>query len=222
MSAPAGERVRGIDAPLPPGERVRWEGAPAWKSLAVHVFHVRKLAVYFALLVAWRALLAMDEAQPAAFFAAGALTLAAAFAGAAAMAVLLAWLTARTSVYALTDRRLILRVGIVVPATINVPLARVESAALKAYRDGTGDLAVKLDGDDRLAWFLLWPHARPWRVTQPEPALRCIADPSRVGALLREAVAACSAEPIAVAESRDVPSREPMPSPALAHARPAS
>lgn len=199
MSAAEGARIRGIDAPLPPGERVRWQGAPDARSLAVHVFHARKLAVYFALLLAWRAALAADEPRPLAFFGAGALTLGAAFLAAAGIAALLAVLTARTTVYALTDRRLVIRAGIVVPATINVPLVRVASAALKPRRDGTGDLAVALDGDDRLAWFLLWPHARPWRFDPTEPALRCIREPERVGALLREAVAACAGHTVAPA-----------------------
>jgi hypothetical protein len=83
VSAEAGERIAGVDAPLPPGERVRWEGAPEWRSLAVHVFHVRKLAIYFALLLAWRAALATGEARPLTYFAVGAATLAACFAAAA-------------------------------------------------------------------------------------------------------------------------------------------
>ena len=213
MSAAPGERIRGIEAPLPPGERVRWQGAPDARSLAVHVFHVRKLAVYFGLLLGWRAALAADEPSPLAFFAVGAATLGAAFLAAAGIAVLLAVLTARTTVYALTDRRLVMRVGIVVPAVINVPLAGVASAALRPRRDGTGDVALALVGDDRLAWFLLWPHARPWRFDPAEPALRCIREPERVGALLREAVAGCTDRAVVAAAA---PAREAAGSPALA------
>lgn len=209
MTAPATERIRGVEIPLPPGERVRWQGSPEWRSLAVHVFHLRKLAVYFALLVAWRGVLALDEARPLAFFAAGALTLAACFAAAAGMAVLLAVLLARGTTYAITDRRLVLHAGIVVPTTINVPLRRVASAALRTYRDGTGDLAVRLEGTDRLAWALLWPHARPWRFTPTEPALRALRDPHAVGEVLRAAVAECGGEPLAAPAPTPAPVREP-------------
>lgn len=216
MSAPAGERIAGVDAPLPPGERVRWEGAPEWRALAVHVFHVRKLAVYFALLLAWRAALATGEARPLTYFAVGALTLGACFAAAAGMAVLLAVLAARTTTYAITDRRLVMHVGMVMPATVNVPLKQVESAGIRSYRDGTGDLAVRLEGSDRLAYALLWPHARPWRLNPTEPALRCVRDPAVVGEILREAVAACTGAPLAVAEPRSAPAREPVREPAMA------
>lgn len=216
MSAPAGERIAGVDAPLPPGERVRWEGAPEWRSLAVHVFHVRKLAIYFALLLAWRAALATGEASPLTYFAVGAATLAACFAAAAAVCIGLAVLCARTTTYAITDRRLVMRIGMVVPATVNVPLRQVESAALRDYRGGTGDVAARLEGDDRLAYFLLWPHTRPWRFNPTEPALRCVRDPARVGEILRAAVADCVGEPIAAAERKTEAARKPAPEPVFA------
>lgn len=213
MSAPAGERIRGVEAPLPPGERVRWEGAPSWRALAVHVFHLRKIAVYFALLLAWRATLAAGEARPWAYFAAGALPLAASFAAAAGVVALLAVLSARSTTYAITDRRLVMHVGIAVPTTINVPLKQVASADLKRYRDGTGDLAVRLEGSDRLAYALLWPHARPWRLNPTEPALRALADPAAVGEILRQAVAECADAPLAAAPKPAAgrgPAREPV------------
>lgn len=217
MSAPAADRIRGVEAQLPPGEAVRWQGAPEWRSLAVHVFHLRKLAIYFALLVAWRGVLSAREAQPVEYFAVGAVTLAACFAGAAGIAVLLAVISARTTTYAITDRRLVLHVGMVMPATVNVPLSMVESAGIRGYRDGTGDLAVRLEGSDRLAYFLLWPHARPWRFNPTEPALRCIPDPTVVGEVLRQAVAERVGVPLAAAPAPiSAPGRAPRREPALA------
>lgn len=218
MSAPAADRIRGVEMPLPPGEAVRWQGSPEWRSLAVHVFHLRKLAIYFALLVAWRGVLSAGEARPVAYFAVGAVTLAACFAGAAAIVVLLARISARTTTYAITDRRLVLHVGMVMPATVNVPLSMVESAGVRVYRDGTGDLAVRLEGSDRLAYFLLWPHARPWRFNPTEPALRCIPDPAAVGEVLRQAVAERVGVPLPAAAPAPVsaPGLSPRREPALA------
>lgn len=220
MSAPAvvtpegareGERIRGVDAALPPGERVRWQGSPEWRALAVHVFHVRKVAVYFALLLAWRAALAAGEPRPLAYFATGAATLAGALAAAVAILCAVAWWCARSTTYAVTDRRLVLHAGMVVPTTLNIPLKHVESASLKTWRDGTGDLALALEGSDRLAYFLLWPHARPWRFNPTQPALRCVADPHSVGAVLRQAVSECVDAPLSAPEREPAPAREPVP-----------
>ena len=45
------EAAPGLPSTLPAGERIVWQGSPDWKQLAVHAFHVRKIAVYFALMV---------------------------------------------------------------------------------------------------------------------------------------------------------------------------
>jgi hypothetical protein len=33
----------------------------------------------------------------------------------------------------------------------------------------------------------LWPHARPWKVEQPEPTLRCIKEGSQCAEILKKA-----------------------------------
>ena len=45
----------GLPEPLPAGEHVLWQGAPDWRTLARHVFHVRTLVVYFAVILVIRA-----------------------------------------------------------------------------------------------------------------------------------------------------------------------
>jgi hypothetical protein len=44
-----------------PGEHVVWQGAPDWRSLAVHAFHVRKIALYFVFMLALQALNLMKK-----------------------------------------------------------------------------------------------------------------------------------------------------------------
>jgi len=39
------EAAPGLPSTLPAGERIVWQGSPDWKQLAVHAFHVRKIAV---------------------------------------------------------------------------------------------------------------------------------------------------------------------------------
>ena len=46
------EAAPGLPSALPAGEHVVWQGAPDWRSLAVQAFHVRKIAVYFAFMLA--------------------------------------------------------------------------------------------------------------------------------------------------------------------------
>ena len=50
------EAAPGLPEPLPKGEKILWQGAPHWWMLAVHAFHVRKVAIYFGLMLAWQAI----------------------------------------------------------------------------------------------------------------------------------------------------------------------
>jgi hypothetical protein len=189
---PAPAFIRGIAGPLPDGERILWEGAPLRASVTRHAFHARKVAVYFAGLVVFR--LMMTGITGLGTFAGWRPVLILIGLGLAGVAVseLLAALSARTTWYAITDRRVVLRSGIVLSGVLNVPLRAITGAAAKLYADGSGDLAIMLGSDVRIAYLRLWPYVRAWRITRPQPALRGLADVHQTGALLRAALVAVS------------------------------
>jgi hypothetical protein len=99
----------------------------------------------------------------------------------------LAWMTARTTVYTVTNKRIVMRLGIVLTVTFNLPLKRIAAADVRSLDGGFGDISLALQGDDRIAWVHLWPSVRPWRINQPEPTLRAIADVQTVAAQVRDA-----------------------------------
>jgi Bacterial PH domain len=172
--------VRGIAEPLPPRERVLWQGGPDRSNLVRHVFHARKVALYFGLLLAVR------MAQPGRMTAA--LILLTLGVLAVGLSYLLGLLSARTSWYAITDQRVVMRTGIVLSGVLNVPLTCVDGALVHRYRDGTADLALVLRPDLRIPYLRLWPYARAWHVTRPQPSLRGLTDVELVGGILRSAV----------------------------------
>ncbi len=186
---------RGLPEPLPPGETILWQGAPRWTSLAVRALHMRKIALYFGALLIWRAAAAVAEGDSFANAIASALSIAPiAFAGMALVA-LFAWLIARTTIYTITSRRIVIGFGVALPMSVNIPFAIVGSAALKTYADGTGDIPLVLTGDKKMPYILLWPHARPWRLSRVEPMLRSVPDAQRVAEALKAALA--QAAPVA-------------------------
>jgi hypothetical protein len=99
----------------------------------------------------------------------------------------LAWLTARTAVYTVTDRRVVMRIGIVLTLTFNLPLRTIETAALRMGPSGHGDIVLALKGPDHIAWLHLWPHARPWHITRTQPMLRAIPPAAGVASVLQQA-----------------------------------
>lgn len=183
-------RVDGLPGALPDGEVVLWQGGPSAGALARHALHDRLIAAYFAaagvaeLAVAWS-----QGWTPAAAAAAFAVIVASA-AVVIGLIRVFAILIARTTRYTITSRRVVMRIGIALPVTLNIPFKIVEGAALRTYEGGTGDIPVAIAGWGRIGFLHLWPHARPWRVGRPEPMLRAVPEAGQVAAILARALGA--------------------------------
>ena len=183
------EAELGLPEPLPRGERLLWQGSPDWRLLARDALHTRLLAIYFGVLLAWRAVNVW--ANGGSLIDAGVAVLWLLPVALAAIGVLsvLAWLMARTSVYTITDKRVVMRIGIVLNITFNLPHAQIVSAGLRSNADGSGDLTLLLNDADRIAYVHLWPHARPWQLKRTEPMLRALPQAHAVAAILSAALA---------------------------------
>lgn len=193
------EPVHGLPARLPPGETLLWQGSPDWRSLAVRALHVRKVAIYFALLAAWSGISALRDGTSAG--AAGMAVLTQVGLGFAAVALLggIAWLAARATVYTVTSERLVIRFGIALPMTVNLPFNAIESALLCRHTDGTGDLPLVLAAGHRVGYLLMWPHVRPWQYRRVQPMIRCVTDVDHVAALLADSLRASHARRLGAA-----------------------
>lgn len=188
-TAPAAPQyIRGVPHPLPDGERLLWEGAPSMKAVATHVFHWRLVAVYFAGMLALWAISTEHEPGSEVYVASAVVRVAlAAFVMLAALGLSRA--VATTSWYAITTHRVVMRVGMAFPMSINIPFKLLESAGVGTFKDGTGQVTMTLQKGSRIAYIALWPHCRVFRVTHPEPVLRGLEEPQRVAQILSQAVA---------------------------------
>jgi hypothetical protein len=181
------EAALGLPEPLPQGETILWQGAPNWISMAKHVFRLQWLSLYFAVIVIWQLIsVSTSEEGLAAGWSSVALAFFLAVIGLVLIGFLAYW-SATTAMYTLTNRRIVMRVGIVLTVTFNFPYKTLSSADLKLYKDGTGDIPIQIATEDKIAFFHLWPHVRPWRVANPEPMLRCVPNAQQVAQLLTEA-----------------------------------
>ena len=180
------EAVRGLPEKPPAGEIILWQGRPQTWALAREALNLYWILGYFALLSAWRVGVSSVELGLV-----GALPQAVPFVilGVATGAILLlvAWAQARASVYTITTHRVAMRVGAALTVTLNLPFTRIAAANLDLRRSGTGTIALTTTGEAKLSFLVLWPHVRPWRMKQPEPALRCIPEAARVARILAEA-----------------------------------
>lgn len=189
MSEYANEPVRGLPEHLPAGEHIVWQGSPAWGPLARRAFHTHLVAGYFAVLIGWALLtVATGHRTLAAALPGIGITLGVGL-GAVALLAALGWLSARATVYTVTNRRIVLRFGVALPKCVNLPFAQIAAAGLQVHADGSGDLPLTCK-ETRLGFIHLWPNVRPWRVGKPEPMLRAVPQPEAVARLLADALAA--------------------------------
>ena len=188
------EPVPGLPEAPPPGERILWQGAPDWASLARDAFHVRKVAAYFLiLLIVTGAVLTESEPAPVEWLKAMA-PFVLLSASALLMLLALAWLSARHTLYTITNRRVVMRIGIVLTVTFNIPFSRIVAAHRRAVDAAHDDLALQIASENRIPWLQLWPHARAWQLKHPQPTLRSLKNGTQVAQCLSEAWSAANGQ----------------------------
>jgi hypothetical protein len=82
----------------------------------------------------------------------------------------------------------VIRHGVALPLAVNLPFKLIEGVQLKTFSDGTGDIILTLEARQRLAYLVLWPHARPWHLSRVEPMLRAVPGAPAVARILGEAL----------------------------------
>lgn len=184
----------GIPAPLPKGENILWQGRPAVLPLAREAWKLNWIMGYMAVIVVWKA--ASGAADGGAIMAiARGLPYAMLAVAAFAVILFLAWAQSRATIYTVTTARVLMRIG-ALSVTYNIPFKQIASASVETKPTGTGTIALQTQGDTRLAYLQMWPHARPWHLKQTEPALRCIPDAAIVARVLADAAETRLSQPV--------------------------
>lgn len=175
------EPIRGLPEDLPSDEQIVWQGAPDWRVFARTALYTRWVAGYFVALTAF----ALVTGSVGGAIATG-------LAGLAALGLLalFAVLVAKTTVYTITNKRIVFRIGIALNKCINLPLKVIGAADLRAHGAGFGDIAVSLTAAHRLGYAVFWPHVRPFHFREPQPMLRALPEAEKVARILAERCAA--------------------------------
>jgi hypothetical protein len=182
------EPVRGLPGHLPAGETLLWQGEPSWRKLAIQVFHVRAVALYFALIALWRLVVGISDGVAPVAIVQGIAVLVLMAAIVIGLLVGYAVLIERTTVYTITDRRVVIRGGVALSKSWNLPFTILRSAAVREDRDGGGDVSLELAEGNRIAYLMLWPYARPWSLRHPQPLLRGLAEVDPVARIVASAL----------------------------------
>lgn len=180
------EPIVGLPELLPKGEVILWQGRPNWLRLTIESLNLWWVIGYFGLLVAWRLVTVIDYLPlGTAVSVSVPFLFVAAFVGLLLCSI--GYIQARSTVYTITNRRVVMRIGAALTMTLNLPFTKIDNAAVAKKRGGFGNIAFETSGNTKFSYFVLWPHARSWYFGKPQPTLKCISDIEKVSSILGEA-----------------------------------
>lgn len=189
------EPIPGLPANLPEGEKLLWQGSPSATATARRVLHIDLVAAYFAALLAWRMITGIYDGSSVSQIAVDSIPLLIIAAAGLTILAILANLIARTTIYSITSRRVVMRYGVALPMTVNIPFKAIHSADVALRADGSGDVALAVDELGKLTYLHLWPNTRAWHLRKPQPSLKGLPDAQAVATLLSRALHTAAGSP---------------------------
>ena len=137
------EPIRGLPERPPEGEVILWQGQPNWLRLTVDSLNLWWVLAYFIFLFVWRFisvsdLMPIDQALLVSFpFLALALIV-------ALLLLLVGFIQAKATVYTITNKRIVMRIGAALTLTLNLPFTEIENAAIASSSKNFGSIAIDL------------------------------------------------------------------------------
>lgn len=183
------EPVPGLPGLLPKGEMILWQGTPSSAQVSRQIMKTRWIAGYFAVLVLWNVSAGIYDGRTVSeiLFSSGALAVLCAMA--IALLEAFAWGVQKTTMYTITNKRVVMRIGVALSATFNLPFTRIVSADMREDKNGCGDIALTLAPGDKLSWLVFWPHVRGFKKGALMPQMICLKDVAIAGNVLSAALA---------------------------------
>lgn len=182
------EPVPGLPGRLPAGEVILWQGRPDAALVARHVLKNRWIAMYFLAMAVWLAASGFYDGHATGGIVFSVAVIVALGAVMMGMIELFAWGVEKTTLYTITNERLVMRFGVALSLALNIPYRQFNAADMQLSGEKDGTIAVDLLPGARISWLVQWPHVRGWRFANPQPSLICLADARKAGSVLVEAI----------------------------------
>ena len=100
---------------------------------------------------------------------------------------LLAHFQRASTIYTVTNKRIVLKIGAALPISYNIPFKQISSVDLKSY-GVKGSIAISLLGDNKISYLSCWPHVRPWHFSKPCPSLLFLDNIEEVSQIIKKAM----------------------------------
>jgi hypothetical protein len=183
------EPIRGLPERPPEGEVILWQGQPNWLRLSIDSLNVWWVLGYFIFLFVWR-FISVSDLMPIYQAVLVSLPFLALALIVTLLLMLVGYIQANATVYTITNKRVVMRIGAALTVTLNLPFTEIENAAIASSSNDFGTIVIDTKQTTKFSFLVLWPHARAWHFKKPQPSLRCIPDAAQVAKILSNAAKA--------------------------------
>ena len=173
-----------LDA-IPNGESILWKGRPSLWGFSWNLFGLKWITFYLSILsvVSIARFFASDfhtafyiDFLP--FFLSGIF--------ASIILIGLAAIQAYSTVYIITENRVIIKTGAALSFLISMPFKKIKEVNLQKRGASIGTISFELFSKKRVPYISCWPSVRPWKFKKTQPAFSCVRSVDEVATILRK------------------------------------
>ena len=173
-----------LDA-IPNGESILWKGRPSLWGFSWNLFGLKWITLYLSIL----SIVSVARFFASDFYTAFYVDFLPFFLSGIFASIILIGLAATqtySTVYIITENRVIIKTGAALSFLISMPFKKIKEVNLQKRGASIGTISFELLSEKRVPYISCWPSVRPWKFKRTQPAFSCIGSVDKVATILRK------------------------------------
>jgi len=173
-----------LDA-IPNGESILWKGRPSLWGFSWNLFGLKWITLYLSML----SIVSVARFFASDFYTAFYVDFLPFFLSGIFASIILIGLAATqtySTVYIITENRVIIKTGAALSFLISMPFKKIKEVNLQKRGASIGTISFELFSKKRVPYISCWPSVRPWKFKKTQPAFSCVRSVEEVATILRK------------------------------------
>ena len=170
---------------IPDGESILWKGRPSLWGFSWNLFGLKWITLYLSML----SIVSVARFFASDFYTAFYVDFLPFFLSGIFASIILIGLAATqtySTVYIITENRVIIKTGAALSFLISMPFKKIKEVNLQKRGASIGTISFELLSEKRVPYISCWPSVRPWKFKRTQPAFSCIGSVDEVATILRK------------------------------------
>ena len=170
---------------IPNGESILWKGRPSLWGFSWNLFGLKWITLYLSML----SIVSVARFFASDFYTAFYVDFLPFFLSGIFASIILIGLAATqtySTVYIITENRVIIKTGAALSFLISMPFKKIKEVNLQKRGASIGTISFELLSEKRVPYISCWPSVRPWKFKRTQPAFSCIGSVDEVATILRK------------------------------------